>query len=141
MTTGIGPCPDIIFIWFFVPCLKNSREYPALGADYMEVFNPCWNLKLVYHSKRLFKMTLRLQAKISTQYDELEFQLGWANPRQNFNLGWKSQIFLIIDILTKPEWKFDSYYACANSLFKIKMLTSRARFQQTDDKLINLIKY
>ena len=40
----------------------------------------------------------KLHVKNSIRYTELKFQLGLANPRWNFNTGWKFQIFHIIDI-------------------------------------------
>ena len=86
------------------------------GADYMGIFNPGWNFNSLnqieissrLNNKLLFKMTLQLHVKISTQYTELKFQLGLAKPRWNFNPGWKFQIFHIIDIFFNPEWKFDT---------------------------------
>ena len=39
------------------------------------------------NSKLLFKMTLQLHVKISTQHTELKFQLGLAKARRNFNQG------------------------------------------------------
>ena len=116
----------------------------------METFNPGWNFNLVYrvkissrlNKKHLFKMTLQLHVKISIRYTELIFHLGLANPRWNFNSGWKSQIFQIIDIFSNPGWKFDTTHARFPCLFskKIKMEISQAGFKWTNDKLINLIK-
>ena len=37
--------------------------------------------------KLLFKVTLQLHLKISTRYDKLNFQLGLANLRWNWNPG------------------------------------------------------
>ena len=118
----------------------------------MEIFNPGWNFNSVYrvevssrlNRKLLFRLTLQVHGKISTRYTrytELKFQLGLANPRSNFDPGWKSQIFHIIDIFSNPGRKFDTTHAGIPCLFqKIKMATSQARFKWTDDKLINLIK-
>ena len=101
----------------------------------MEIFNPGWNFNSLNHvesssrlnSKLLFKMTLQLHVKISARF--LRFQLGLGNPRRNFNLGWKFQVFHII--YTR---KFLVYF------FKINMATLQAHFKWTNDKLINLIK-
>ena len=89
------------------------------GADYMKIFNPGWNfnsLNWVEISSRLnsklpFKVALQLHVKISTQYTELKFQLGLANPRWNFNPGWKFQNFHIIDIFFSPGWKFETTHS------------------------------
>ena len=89
-----------------------------LGADYTEI-NPGWNFSSVYrieissrlNSKLLFKTTLQLHVKISTRYTELKFQLGLANPRLNFSLGWKFKIFHVIDIFFNLGWKFDTTHA------------------------------
>ena len=62
-------------------------------------------------------MTLQLHLKISTRYDKLNFQLGLANLRWNWNPGWRFQIFLIIDIFSYPGWKFDTTHAWIPCLF------------------------
>ena len=85
----------------------------------MEIFDLGWNLNSLnrveiscrLNSNILFKMKLQLHVKISTRYTELKFKLGLANPRRNFNLGWKFQIFHIMDIFSNPGWKFDTTYA------------------------------
>ena len=122
-----------------------------LRADYMEILNPGWNFHSIYrvensshlNRKLLFEMTLQLHVKISTRYTELRFQRGLANPRWNFNLGWKSQIFHIIDVFSNPGWKCSTTHVRIPGLFtkKVKMTTSQARFKWTDDKHINFIKY
>ena len=78
----------------------------------MEIFNPGWNFNSLnqveissrLNSKLLFKMTLQLHVKISTRYTKLKFQLGLANPKWNFNTGWKFQIFHITNFFpTRDE--------------------------------------
>ena len=106
---------------------KNIVEIVLLRADYIEIFHPLHQVEISsrLNSKLLFKTTLQLQVKISTRYTELKFQLGLANPRWNFNPGWKS----------------DTTHAWTPYFFKkIKMATTQARFKWTDDKSINLIK-
>ena len=75
-------------------------------GNYMETFNPGWNLNSLNRaeissrldSKHLFKITLQLHVKVSALYIELKFELDLANPRLNFNPGWKFQISHKIDI-------------------------------------------
>ena len=78
----------------------------------MEIFNPGWNFNSLnqveissrLNSKLLFKMTLQWHVKISTRYTKLKFQLGLANPKWNFNPGWKFQIFHITNFFpTRDE--------------------------------------
>ena len=105
------------FDWVNIFCIE-------LGADYMEIFSPGWNFNSLNRleissrlkSKLLFKMALQLHVKISTRYTELKFQLSLANPRWNFNPGWKFQIFHIIGIFFQPGMNI-WYYAHVNSLF------------------------
>ena len=114
------------------------------GADYMVISNPDWNFNSVFrieissrlNSKLLCKMTLQLHVKT-----ELKFQLGSANPRWNFNPGWKVLLFHIIDIFpTRDEnlvlrtREFLGYFQ------KIKMATSQARFKWTDDRRLQEFK-
>ena len=99
--------------------------YLNYGADYMEVFNPGWSFNSLnqveissrLNSKLLFKMTLQLLVKISARYTKLKFQLGLANPRWNFNPGWKFQNFHIIDIFSNPGWKFDTTHTWIPCLY------------------------
>ena len=74
-------------------------------------------------------MTLQLHEKSLTPYIELKFQLGLADPRWNFKLGWKFEIFLVIEIVSNPEWKL------IQRAPEIEMVTSQARFKLTDDKV------
>ena len=60
------------------------------------------------NSKLLFKMALQLHVKTSTRYTKVKFQPSLANPRWNFNTGWKRQISHIIDIFPNPARKFDT---------------------------------
>ena len=116
----------------------------------MEIFYPGWNFNLLnrveisfwLNSKPLFKMTLQLHVKISIRFTEFKFQLGLANPRWNFNLGWTFQISHIIDLFSNRGWKFDTKYTWIPCLFlqKIKMENWQGGFKWTDDKSVNLIK-
>ena len=118
--------------------LQNARV-PAFTISELRVYQVEISSRL--NSILFFKMISQLHVKISTRYTELKIQLGLANLRWNFKPGWKSQIFLIIDIFTNPRWKFDTTHP--NSLFafkKIKMVTSQVRFKWTDGKFIILIK-
>ena len=47
----------------------------------------------------------------------MKFQLGLANPRWNFNPGWKFKVFHIIDIFCNPGWKFDTTHTWIPCLF------------------------
>ena len=116
----------------------------------MEIFSASWNFNLVYrieissqlNSKLFVKMTLQLHVKTSARYTELKFQLGLANPRWNFNLGWRFQIFHIIDIF-QPGMKIWYYLPTREFLVcfqKNKMLNLQAGVKWTDDKLISLLK-
>ena len=91
----------------------------------MEIFNPGQDFNLLnwveissrLNSKPLFKMTLQLHVKISAQYTELQFQLGLAKPRWNFNPEWKFQIFHVVDIFFNPGWKFDTSHTWISCLY------------------------
>ena len=69
------------------------------------------------NSKLLFKMPLQLHVKTSTRYTKVKFQPSLANPRWNFNTGWKCQISHIIDIFPNPAQKFDTNHARIPCLF------------------------
>ena len=43
-----------------------------------------------------------MYVKMSTRYSESTFQLGLANLSYDLNIGWKFQIFHIIDIFSNP---------------------------------------
>ena len=94
----------------------------------MEILKPGWNFNSVCrvkvssrrNSKLVCKMALPLHVKSSTRYTELKFQLALTNPRWNFNLGWKVQIFHIIDIFSNPGWKFGTTHTWIPCLFSKK---------------------
>ena len=96
--------------------LNKQVHERYLGGNYMETFNPGWNFNLLNRaeissrldSKHLLKVTLQLHVKVSALYIELKFELGLANPRLNFNPGWKFQISHTIDIFSNLGWKFDT---------------------------------
>ena len=121
--------------------LSMSPIQFTLRADHMEIFNPVWNFSSVYqadisswlNSKLLLEMALQLSVKISARYTEFKSQLGLANPRWNFNPGWKHHIF---HIPIFPTWDKNSWF----TFRKNKDDASNAYFRCTDDKFISLIK-
>ena len=110
---------------FYAVLTTNDNDTNDLGTNYMAIFNPGWNFNSLswveissrLNSKLLFKITLQLHVKISTRYTKLKFQLGLANPKGNFNLGWKFQIFHKIDIFSNPGWKFYAMHRRIPCLF------------------------
>ena len=114
---------------------KNTICY--FGIEYMEIFNPGWNLNSLnrveilsrLNSKLLFKLALQLHVKISIQCTELKFELGFANPRWIFNLGRKFQISHIIEIFSNPGWKFATTHAWIPCLFLKKVGDFTRTFQ------------
>ena len=66
------------------------------------LFSLFFMAKIMTFSFFFMKMTLQLHVRSSARYTKLKFQLGLANPRWNFNPGWKFQIFHIIDIFSNP---------------------------------------
>ena len=125
-------CPKTEIVSFWCHTLNCRREEffvsSFLGADYMGIFKLGWIFNLVQrveissrlNRKLLFKMTLQLHVKISIWHTELKFQLGLANPKWDFNPGWKFQISHIIDIFSNPGWKFDTTHARVPCLFFLK---------------------
>ena len=114
----------------------------------MEIFNSDLNFNLVYrveissrlNSKLLCKMTMQLHIKVSSGHTELKFQLGLANPRWNFNLGWKVQIFHIIDIFSYPGWKFGTTHARIPCLFSKKQQRWRLHKYFSNGLMTNVYK-
>ena len=66
------------------------------------LFSLFFMAKIMTFSFFFMKMTLQLHVRSSARYTKLKFQLVLANPRLNFNPGWKFQIFHIIDIFSNP---------------------------------------
>ena len=110
---------------FYAVLTTNDNDTNDLGTNYMAIFNPGWNFNSLswveissrLNSKLLFKIMLQLHVKISTWYTKLKFQLGLANPKWNFNPGWKFQIFHKIDIFSNPGWKFYAMHRRIPCLF------------------------